>query len=221
MTSRLRKKKKKIAWASASNAAVQYICAFALIFCLFVVVSEKAKMSERLALAASNPEYFGDIAEQKTFEDVLKEVSKVEKEETKLATKHTEKDKICLAKNIFFEARGTDYFEKVRVANVTMNRLKDKSYPSTLCQVVKQHKQFSWTLVKTNTIERVKALVKKNSAEAAAWKDSLEIAQMAVDGELRDLTRGSLWYHTPAVSPKWSKDKEIAMVSDWHIYYNK
>src|ERR1035437_3350687 len=50
----------------------------------------------------------------------------------------------CLAKNVFFEARGTDEAEMIRVVNVTTNRVNEsgKSY----CRIVREAGQFSWTL---------------------------------------------------------------------------
>src|ERR1035437_6116359 len=54
---------------------------------------------------------------------------------------------ICLAKNIFFEARGTDEPERIRIINVTTNRVESDKFPrDTYCGVVYQHAQFSWTL---------------------------------------------------------------------------
>ena len=52
----------------------------------------------------------------------------------------------CLAKAIFFEARGESYAGKVMVANVIVNRTKfGKPFPNTICKVVYQRNQFSWT----------------------------------------------------------------------------
>ena len=45
---------------------------------------------------------------------------------------------ICLATNIYHEARGESYAGKVAVANVTMNRVTSPKFPNTICDVVYQ-----------------------------------------------------------------------------------
>ena len=58
----------------------------------------------------------------------------------------------CLAKNIYFEARNQSIQGMYAVADVTLNRVKDSRWPSTICAVVKQRDQrrgkwicqFSW-----------------------------------------------------------------------------
>jgi hypothetical protein len=51
----------------------------------------------------------------------------------------------CLALNIYYESRGESILGQELVAQVTMNRYRMKGYPMTICGVVKQKKQFSWT----------------------------------------------------------------------------
>ena len=49
----------------------------------------------------------------------------------------------CLAKNIYFEARNQSIQGMYAVADVTLNRVKDSRWPSTVCEVVKQHEEES------------------------------------------------------------------------------
>ena len=51
----------------------------------------------------------------------------------------------CLALNIYHEARGERVEGQIAVAHVTMNRVNHEKWPSTICEVVYQPKQFSWT----------------------------------------------------------------------------
>ncbi|HIE75488.1 MAG TPA: cell wall hydrolase, partial [Gammaproteobacteria bacterium] len=51
----------------------------------------------------------------------------------------------CLALNIYHEARGESHDGQVAVAAVTLNRMQSASYPDTVCGVVWQPHQFSWT----------------------------------------------------------------------------
>lgn len=51
---------------------------------------------------------------------------------------------LCLSSVIHHEARGESRQGQIAVAQVVMNRVKDKRWPNTVCAVVKQPKQFSW-----------------------------------------------------------------------------
>lgn len=55
---------------------------------------------------------------------------------------------LCLAINIYHEARGEPVIDQIAVAAITMNRVKDRDYPDSVCEVVNQPYQFSWTLSK-------------------------------------------------------------------------
>ena len=45
---------------------------------------------------------------------------------------------VCLADNVYFEARNQGTAGWSAVISVTLNRVKDKRFPNTVCEVVKQ-----------------------------------------------------------------------------------
>ena len=55
---------------------------------------------------------------------------------------------VCLALNIYFEARNQPTSGQIAVAEVTLNRVASRNYPNTVCGVVKQSNKngcaFSW-----------------------------------------------------------------------------
>src|SRR5882672_3004751 len=51
----------------------------------------------------------------------------------------------CLARNVYFEARGEPEAGQYAVAEVTMNRKASGRYPNTVCGVVYERQAFSWT----------------------------------------------------------------------------
>ena len=53
---------------------------------------------------------------------------------------------VCLALNIYHEARDQPFIGQVAVAQVVMNRVHDDRYPNTVCEVVKQSPTYSWSL---------------------------------------------------------------------------
>lgn len=117
----------------------------------------------------------------------------------------------CLALNIYHESRGEPQEGQLAVAHVTLNRVASSSFPNTVCKVVWQRKQFSWT-------HDGKSDKPHNNK---AWETSKRLAKTAVkrynSGE--DLSQGSLYFHTPTVRPSWAKSfKRVMRIGD-HIFY--
>ena len=52
--------------------------------------------------------------------------------------KHQQEEISCMADNIYFEARNQGTAGWSAVASVTLNRVQDKRFPNTVCEVVKQ-----------------------------------------------------------------------------------
>lgn len=52
----------------------------------------------------------------------------------------------CYIQNAYWEARGEGHMGIRGVIDVTYNRVLDKRFPSSACEVVWQRAQFSWTL---------------------------------------------------------------------------
>ena len=46
----------------------------------------------------------------------------------------------CLVEAVYYEARSEGVIPKIAVANVILQRVKSKQYPSTICEVVHQGK---------------------------------------------------------------------------------
>jgi len=84
----------------------------------------------------------------------------------------------CLAKAIFFEARGESFAGKKMVANVVLNRTKyGKPFATTICKVVYQPNQFSWTRNKwKRNISFKQIALKFDKLERKSVQESLEIA---------------------------------------------
>lgn len=128
-------------------------------------------------------------------------------------TQYFKDSKQCLAENLYFEARGTSKWEMIRVINVVMNRLHDSNYPSKICDVIWQYRQFSWTLDPDLRYKNYK------NRDKAQWKIAFRLAEKALIQEFPDITGGARFYHNFTVKPGWSRNKEVALQSKWHIYY--
>jgi len=60
------------------------------------------------------------------------------------AANYSSRDVECMAKNIYFEARGEGLEGMLMIADVTLNRASNPKFPSTICGVVNERNQFSW-----------------------------------------------------------------------------
>lgn len=124
---------------------------------------------------------------------------------------YTAEDHVCLAKNIYFEARNESMKGQMAVAIVTLNRVKDPRYPNTVCGVVYDNKQFSWYSDGLSDRPRNKK----------SWNDIaiLASAMLAPDTTLYDYTYGSTHYHADYVAPYWKEYMVYKTTIDTHLFY--
>lgn len=88
-----------------------------------------------------------------------------------------QKDFDCLSKAIFYEARGEDLTGKTLVANVVMNRVKSTAWSTTICKVVYQPHQFTWTKNKKRKVMSFRQTTRANIAtERLAIKETAYVA---------------------------------------------
>jgi spore germination cell wall hydrolase CwlJ-like protein len=126
-----------------------------------------------------------------------------------------QKEAVCLAENIYFEAGSESLKGKEAVAAVTLNRVKDSRFPKTTCGVVYQNNkrgcQFSWTCDgKPNLIRNEKS-----------FGESLNIAQDYLLGrkKSRIISSDVVYYHANYVKPEWAKEKHLVTSIGAHIFY--
>ncbi len=107
----------------------------------------------------------------------------------------------CLARTIYWEARGADKNIMQAIANVVMNRLGHEGFPKTICGIVKQGGekkdcQFSWWCDG----------LPDSAQEEETYEVAKEIARRALNRQLKDLTGGALYFHSRGVSPVWARE---------------
>jgi hypothetical protein len=130
-------------------------------------------------------------------------------------------EKLCLAQAIYHEARGESREGQLAVANVIINRAMSKKFPSTICGVVFQNAdkgrykcQFTFACDGRSDLGR----------ERAAWNRSMKMAEDAFyefqKGERPDVVPAStLYYHTTAVAPRWSRTFNRVAAIGSHLFY--
>ncbi|TMH72967.1 MAG: cell wall hydrolase [Betaproteobacteria bacterium] len=113
----------------------------------------------------------------------------------------------CLARNVYYEARGESLAGQYAVAEVTMNRKASPRYPKTVCEVVYQKSAFSWTE------DDVDAPV------GAEWRRAAQIAEDVYYQRRPPALPGVLHYHATYVRPDWSKERERVARIGRHVFY--
>lgn len=118
----------------------------------------------------------------------------------------------CLARNIYFEARGEPRAGMVAVAFVTRNRVRSGVWKGSICDIVYQPKQFSWT-----SRGREPPIHDKQS-----WQLSLDIAgDVLSNREYHDPTHNAVYFHNHQVRPSWSRSKTRTVVIGNHAFYKR
>ena len=117
----------------------------------------------------------------------------------------------CLAQNIYFEARAESTLGQTAVAWVTLNRVEDSKYPMSICDVVWEKGQFSWT--HDGKSDRPK--------DKEAWNKAKYVAyQVLRNREVQpDPTEGAIMFHAVYVEPYWIENYERVVRIDDHIFY--
>jgi spore germination cell wall hydrolase CwlJ-like protein len=133
-------------------------------------------------------------------------------------------ERICLVEAVYFEARSETFMGKLAVVNVILERMHDKSFPNTICGVVKQGRywegnpirnkcQFSyWCDGKSESMHNIKAL-----------EEVIKVVQLALSGVSLRNTLGATYYHAVYVSPSWATSKEFVFMDTIgkHVFYKK
>jgi N-acetylmuramoyl-L-alanine amidase len=115
----------------------------------------------------------------------------------------------CLARNVYYEARGESAAGQYAVAEVTMNRKASPRYPKTVCEVVYQKEAFSWT--ELGVLE---------PPEGEAWTQAIKVAaDVYYQRRPPTLQPNVLHFHATYVQPDWSKERRRVARIGKHIFY--
>ncbi|MEP2715603.1 cell wall hydrolase [Pseudophaeobacter sp.] len=121
----------------------------------------------------------------------------------------------CLAEALYFEARGETVKGQFAVAEVIMNRVNSAQFPNTLCGVINQGTGRRYQCQFTYTCDGHEEVIR----EKAAYVRVAKVARLVIDGAAPDLTAGATYYHTTAVSPRWSRSFTKTTRIGVHLFY--
>jgi N-acetylmuramoyl-L-alanine amidase len=132
---------------------------------------------------------------------------------------------MCMALNIYHEARNESTIGQMAVAQVVMNRVDDDRFPDDVCAVITEGKtytapsgkvfpvkdrcQFSWYCDGLPDAPR----------NEKAFQKSQEVAAMVLEGWTGTFFDGATHYHADYVSPRWAHHHTRIVKIDSHIFY--
>jgi len=116
----------------------------------------------------------------------------------------------CLARTVYFEARGDGLEGQLAVARTVINRTRSDLFPDSICGVVRQRSQFSF--VRDRVIPEV-------DRETPAWRKAVAIATLARKG-WPSRAGAALFFHAPSVSPDWRWKRPSLGRIGAHLFYS-
>ena len=124
---------------------------------------------------------------------------------------------MCLALNIYFEARSEPIEGQIAIAEVTLNRVASANYPNDVCSVVLQENkdgcEFSWWCDGKSDQPR----------EHNSLRTSKALAELMLNEghHITVIGNEATHYHSNDVHPYWANDLHKIRRIGKHIFYKK
>jgi N-acetylmuramoyl-L-alanine amidase len=123
---------------------------------------------------------------------------------------------MCLALNVYHEARSEPLQGQAAVAHVVLNRVASGRWPDDVCSVIHQGYekgrfkcQFTWYCDGKPD----------EPTEILAWAKSVLVANQVLTGVVPDVTNGATHYHARYVNPYWSASLSKTVTYGSHLFY--
>ena len=130
---------------------------------------------------------------------------------------------MCMATNIYHEAKNQPMVGQIAVAQVVMNRVNDSRYPDNVCDVVKQgltYKNGKVVLGKCQFSWHCDGKIDDVDMRSKQWRNSLRYASMVITNRITlAVTEGAPHYHATYVRPAWARTKTKTVRINRHIFY--
>ena len=129
-----------------------------------------------------------------------------------------QQEKNCIKNALYYEARSEGLIGILAVASVIENRKNSGKYPSTYCEVINQHKQFSYTIEGKRDVESLEQRLL--ASDKKAYGDVSEVAHSMLNGDFKPvLPEEVLWYAKTSVQNYWTKTKKVVTRVGEHAFY--
>jgi spore germination cell wall hydrolase CwlJ-like protein len=126
------------------------------------------------------------------------------------------KEQKCLANAIYFEARGESLRGQAAVAQVVLNRVRNPTYPGTICGVVYQNQNLKNRCQFSFACDGKKDVVSNRKI----YKTAEDIAMAVTAGKIfLPEVASSTHYYAQYVSPRWARSMQKMKKIGLHIFY--
>jgi spore germination cell wall hydrolase CwlJ-like protein len=124
----------------------------------------------------------------------------------------------CLARNVYYEARGEPVAGQYAVAEVTMNRKASRHYPKTVCEVVHQQ---NWDPLRGRYVGAFSWTEFDSLPEPAGeeWERAKKVAEAVYYQKHIPTLHGALFFHATYIKPDWAKQKRRVARIGRHVFY--
>lgn len=121
----------------------------------------------------------------------------------------------CLSEAIYYEARSEHFNGRKAVAEVILNRVGSKHFPSTICGVVFEGAERTTGCQFSFACDGSTAKLPYGKA----WEASQQTAEHMIMGASTSMTNRATHYHTTGVSPKWAPMLRQTRQYETHVFY--
>ncbi len=122
----------------------------------------------------------------------------------------------CLARGVYFEARGESELGQAAVAQVILNRVRNPAYPATICGVVYQNKNWRNRCQFSFACDGIRDRIHS----PRAWKTAQKVAKGVTEGSIwLDKVADATHYHATYVRPRWARAMKKTDRIGRHIFY--
>jgi len=121
----------------------------------------------------------------------------------------------CLTQAVYYEAGNQSDDGQRAVAQVVLNRVRDRAFPSSVCGVVYQGSTRSTGCQFTFTCDGSLG----RTPTAAGWDRARAVASSALGGSVYAPVGSATFYHANYVSPWWAKSMDQVATVGAHIFY--
>lgn len=114
-------------------------------------------------------------------------------------------DRECLARAVYFEARGEPLEGQLAVAQVILNRVASGRFADTVCGVIAQHGQFSFDRTRT-------------PADTRDWQTAKAIAAIAANADWDAVAPRAMAFHATRINASWTNLHKVGTIGN-HVFY--
>ncbi len=114
-------------------------------------------------------------------------------------------DRECLARAVYFEARGEPLEGQLAVAQVILNRVASGRFAATVCGVVNQRGQFSFDQ-------------SRSPIDGRDWRTAKAIAAIAATAAWDAIAPRATAFHATRVNTDWTSMHRVGTIGN-HVFY--